>query len=857
MPARSLELQALACLLAGLPVVGAADPVPAQRVVVIGTRESLQSALAHKRDSASIVDSVVASDIARLPDLNASDAVQRVTGVQIVRDRGEGSVVSVRGLVQVETTLNGREVFTAGSGRTLDFADIASEMLAGIDVYKSSSADRLEGGIGGTIDLRTRRPFDFADAATVLGARAIHGGLVDRTAMQVSGLVSRRLRLDGGGELGLLANLALQQRDWREDQKSAGNPLQRSDLVAGQSVLVPNGTSETVSAGRRDRSAASLVLQWRPQPALEWHAEAHFAHLKTRQDSHQINVGTGTAFAPGSCELFPGTADVRRVTWIDAPFSVLSFARDTVDRTRQFALGGRWRTDPWTISGDLSHTKSFNHLFFSGPFFGGRVAQFTHDLSGRVPSTSVAGTDVLDPTNLNYTGLAYRTRPFTGDLLAARLDAQWRLEHGALERLSFGWRHARRRADNEPGLVFADAPLSGLSAADTPGRVQPLPYGRFLDGQGTNIGSFLTGDLDGARDAVGLRDAFGITQPIPSGSGALQRWRIAERSDALYGQADLEWLDGALVAQAGLRAVRTRSRAASAQTVQGSGQVEPIDSRDSATDWLPSLNLRYRPQPGLQWRAAASRTLTRVEFDRLSPSLTLLPNPVNADLNQGSAGNPALQPVRSRNLDLALEAYGAAGHAASATLFWKQVDGFIATFSEREVHDGVAYQVSRPYNSDPARVRGVELSHQRFLDFLPAPWRGLGWQVNYTHIDSRTFDRRANRELPLQNLSRHSANLIALYEQGDFSTRLAYNRRSRFLSGITNVVGIDPIAAYTRGYGWVDASAEWRVNPRLTLALEGSNLTRTLRRSDNGSPTRPASVWANDRQFALHLSARL
>jgi iron complex outermembrane receptor protein len=857
MPARAFVLPAIAGLLAGGPTVRAADPDPAQRVVVIGTRQSLQSAQAHKRDDASIVDSVVAADIARLPDVSASDAVQRVTGVQIVRDRGEGSVVSVRGLTQVETTLNGREVFTAGTGRTLDFADIAAEMLAAIDVYKSSAAHRVEGGLGGTIDLRTRRPFDFAGDALALGARAVHGELVDRGAAQASALVSRRLRLGAEGELGWLLNVALQDRAWREDQKSAGNPLQRSDLVPGQTVLAPNGTSETVSAGRRRRAAASAVLQWRPSAQLELLAEAHFARLETKQDSHQINVTAGTGFVPGSVTLFPGTTDLRGITWTDAPFSVLSFARDTLDRTRQFALGARWDAAPLTLSADLSYTKSFNHLFFSGPFFGGRVAQFSHDLAGRLPSTTVAGTDLLNPAALTYTGLAYRTRPFAGDLTAARVDAQWALDAGPVERLAIGWRHAMRRADNEPGLVFADAPLSGPSAADTPERVRPIPYGGFFGGRGSHIGPFLVGDLGGARDAIGLREAFGVTQPLPEGGSPLQRWRIDERSDAAYGQLDMQWLDGALTGQAGLRAVRTRAEVRGAQTVQGSGTIEPIEDSSRQTDWLPSASLRHRFAPGLQWRAAASRTVTRVDFDRLSPSLTLVPNPVNPALNQGSAGNPALRPVRARNLDLALEAYPSAAHSASLTLFWKQVDGFIANFSQPEVHDGATYQVSRPYNSDPAHVRGVELSHQRFLDFLPGAWRGLGWQVNYTRVDSRAFDRRAQRELPLQNLSRDSGNLVALYEHADFAARLAYNRRSRFLSGVSSIVGVGAVPAYTRGYGWLDASVDWRLSPQLSLTLEGSNLTRTLRSSYFGLPTRPQSALVNDRQFALRLSARL
>jgi iron complex outermembrane receptor protein len=854
---RSWVHQLLAGLAAGLPVVCASDPVPAQRVVVIGARESLQSALAVKRESPSIVDSVVASDIARLPDVNASDAVQRITGVQIVRDRGEGSVVSVRGLVQVETTLNGREVFTAGSGRTLDFADIASEMLAGIDVYKSSSADRVEGGIGGTIDLRTRRPFDFAGNAGALSARAIHGHLVDGGAAQLSGLLSRRMQLGGAGELGLLLNLALQNRSWREDQKSAGNPLLRNDLVPGLSVIAPNGTSETVSVGRRQRSAASMALQWRPSASLELLAEAHFARLETRQDSQQINVTAGTGFVPGSVTLFPGTSDVRSITWTDAPFSVLSFARDTVDRTRQFALGGHWDAAPVTVSADLSHTKSFNHLYFSGPFFGGRVAQFAHDLSGRVPTTRVSGTDLLEPSNLAYTGLAYRTRPFAGDLTAARLDVRWQLGDARIESVSAGWRHARRRADNEPGLVFADAPLTGLTAADTPGRVLPMPYAHFLDGRGTHIGRFLVGELDGARDAQGLRDAFGVTQPIPSGASPLTRWRVRETSDAVYGRVDFDAFDGALTGQAGLRLVRTHAATAGAQSVAGSGIVEAIAIDDRQTDALPSLELRYRPRPEWQLRAAASRSVTRVDFDRLSPSLSLVPNPVNPSLNQGSAGNPALEPVRSRNWDLALEAYPSTGHAASLTLFWKRIDGFIANLSQPEVHGGVLYQISRPYNSDPARVRGAEFSHQRFLDFLPGAWRGLGWQLNYTHVDSRTFDRRANRDLPLQNLSRHSGNLILLHEHGTLSTRFAYNRRGRFLSGVFSAAGVGIVEAHTRGYGWVDASLDWKINPALTLTLEGANLTRTLRSSYQGAPTRPQHAIVNDRQLALRLGVRL
>ena len=853
-PILSVVLGRMAGLVAGLPAFCAAEPTQLDTVVVTGTRESLESAQLIKRDNLGIVDSVVAAEIAKLPDLNVSDAVQRVPGVQIVRDRGEGSVVALRGLTQIETTLNGREVFTAGSGRTLDFADFAAETLAGIDVYKTSAANRIEGGIGGTIDLRTRRPFDFGGDANVLAVRAIHGDLASRTSGQASALVSRRAWLGTMGELGVLLNLALQNRSWREDQKSDGNPLVRNDLVPGTSVFAPNGTSETVSAGRRHRTTASLVLQWKPSDLLEVNAEAHIARLKTIQDSQQINVTAGSGFVPGSATLFPGTNDLRSITWTDAPFSVLSFARDTVDRTRQFALGARYAVEPFTLSGDASFTKSFNHLFFSGPFFGGRVAQFTQDLSGRVPATSVAGTDLLNPANLAYTGLAYRTRPFNGDLFATRLDALWERQNAVIERVAVGWRYARRRADNTPGLIFADAPLTGITAADTPGRVQPIPYADFLDGRATSIGSFLVGNLDGARDAAALREAFGVTQPIPSAAGPLGLWRIREQTHALYGMAEFKLPGWPLEGNAGLRAVHTSEAVNGAQTVVGSGVIEPVAIDSGHTDWLPSVNLRYRLDGSWLVRAAASRTITRVDFDQLTPSLTLVPNPVTPALNAGSAGNPALRAVKSRNVDVAIEQHGPKGQAAALTLFWKKVDGFIATFSQPEVHDGATYQVSRPYNSDPADVSGAELSYQRFFDFLPGAWRGLGAQANYTYVDSRTPDRRLGTDVALQNLSRHSGNLIALYELGPWSARLAYNWRSRFLSGVSSFVNVGAVPAYTRGYGWLDASFAYRVDARVTVAFEAGNLGGTLRRSYYGVPTRPQSAWVNDRQFAARIA---
>jgi iron complex outermembrane receptor protein len=855
-----------------LPMLADAAPATQQLepVLVVGTRASAESAAERKRRSADIVDGVLAEEIHRLPDLSVADALQRITGVQITRDRGEASVAAVRGLVQLETTLNGRELFTAGFGRALDYADLPSDMLAGIDVYKTSAASRIEGGLGGTVDLRTRRPFDFPAPTLAASARLLHGDLVGKQAGQASLLLARRMAL-GAGEGALLFNLALQDRAWREDAKGTGNPMLcsaratsgcRLDLVPGRDTVVPSSTSETTSYGRRRREAASLMLGWRPDASWDLYAEAHHAELQTRQDSLQLNAGpnfaAGSGFDAASVVLAPGSQDVQRITWTQVPVSILNFARDTVDRTRQLAAGGSWTADGLRVSADLSHTRSFNRLFFSGPTLAGTAARFTHDLSGRTPSTQVSGTDLTDPQSLRYASLAYRVRPLHGSLLAGRTDAEWRPSSGVLERLAVGWRHARREADNAPNLIFGDVAVPGIVLASThPDRVRSYPLGPFLDGHGQSIEPYLTDRLADARDAAALRAAFGITTPLPTAGGPLGVWRIRERTDAAYAEAGWALPAWRLDGQAGLRLVHTRANLTGSQSVPSGGGIAPIALATTTRDWLPSASLRWRPGGAWQWRAALSRTLTRPDFNLMSPSLTLTPNSINPQLNQGTAGNPALRPLRARNADLAAEADLGAGHSAAVTLFWKRVDGFVATLSQPETHDGQVYQVSRPYNADAGRVRGVELSYQRFLDFLPGAWRGLGLQANATLVSSRSHDRVLRAEVPLQNLSRRSANLVALYEQGPWSARLAWNWRSSFPSGTTQVAGLGAFQATTQGYGWLDASLRHRFANGLTWSVEGGNLLGTLRRSDFGTPTRPQGAWVNDRQLGTSLSLQL
>lgn len=547
-------------------------------IEVVGVRASLRSAQQIKRDKIEITDSIVAEDIHKLPDFSITDALQRVTGVQITRDRGDGNKVAIRGLTQMETTLNGREIFSVNDaenfGRSLNFAGIPAEAVSSINVYKSSSANHIEGGIGGLIDLRTHRPFDFKGKKVVGSAQGIYGDLVNDAGPQFSTLLSNRWKTPEWGEIGALFNFSWQQRNYREDKKDTGNPLARTDIIAGQTVFVNSGTSEYTNAGERERTGANLVLQWSPIPELELYAEGSYLNFETTEDTHQINVAvTGTTtFAAGTPTLFSGTNDLKSITWTNASMSELSFIRDTRDETKQAAIGGTWYGDALTLKTDLSYTHSINDLIFFGPFLSATAANFTQDLSTTIPSTSVTGTNLQDPANYALSGLAFINRPFEGEMYAAQFDGEYLLSSNFFESLSSGFRIVERNATNEPGQV-ADFSAGTLtpSAAAAQGLVTPYPYDYFPGSGVSSINNFLISNLDDARDIEAYRSAFGITTPLNLVANPVSLWNIDEQTIAGYFMTTFAASKLPVDGNAGLRVVHTHESVSGHQTVPAGG----------------------------------------------------------------------------------------------------------------------------------------------------------------------------------------------------------------------------------------------------------------------------------------------
>jgi len=757
--------------------------------VVVGQRMSLSTAQEIKRNKLEIVDSVVADDIDKLPDYSIAEAMQRITGVQMARDRGEGSAtqanysannarlspgITIRGLPMVETLFNGREVFTAGGGRTFNFADIPAEMVSAISVYKTSSAEHIEGGVGGLVDLRTRHPFDFAGREVIVKGGLMRGSLADETKPQLSLLASDRWET-GIGELGALVNLGYQKRSYREEYKDSA-----TTTVNGLSL--PSLWTQTTNVGERERLGASIILQWRPTDRLELYGEVHHAQFKTIENADQIFVtNTGAA---SNIVLFPGTNDAASVTWAGASVATLGASRDTLDRNTQIAVGGNWVGDALTLKADLSHTRSYNSLTYSSVFLSGATATgFTQNVSRSSPATMSFAT--VNPTFTAATPI-FAFVPFAGELTALQFDGEYQVSGKLLDALSAGIRYAERKADDGAGQLS-------------------------------------------------------LTNPA---SNALGTWKIEEKNQSAYVMAKLKMANIPLDGNLGVRVVRTEE---TQQGFQGTSNAnaQPLNFDRSDIDTLPSMNLRYELSKGLYLRGAASKTVTRPDFNQMSPSLTLNATPV---IPIGSAGNPDLHPIRADNYDIALEKYLNKTTSVYLTGFRKNVDGFISSVTNQETYGGITYNVTRPYNTGASKISGVEVGYQQFYDFLPGWLSGLGLQANYTYVDSDV----EHSSLPLAGLSQNSYNVIGMYEKGPVSVRVAYNWRDRYLTSI-----FSGIPVYMDAYGWLDASVGYRFTDKISLNIEGNNLLGTERHTYFDRKTRPQTTWNNDTQISAAVMVRL
>jgi len=887
----------LACAVSTIALVSAgqgyaqeAQQSGIETVVVTGVRASVKSALDIKKKSDQIVESIVAEDIGKLPDNNVIEALQHVTGVQISRNAAEANQLLIRGLPDIATLLNGREIFTS-TGRFVTLQDIPAELLARVDVEKSSRADDIEGGIAGLIDVRLHRPFDF-DGLEIAGtAHGTHSSLSGNTDGDGSVLVSDRWST-GIGDMGLLVDLSYRQDHYKEE--ILDNYID-TQLIGSPQFPVPGTTNPDGTAwvpltegaqsinGNRRRSAANISYQWAPNSNTDIYADFFYTGYRN-PNNVDFFVGLPWICANSlTATVFPGTNLVKTVT---GGCYDLTSDQSFVPKTDTFqtATGGTWRDGNLTLSTEFDYTDSrFDQTGFIldteyYPPPDGYTADFNYHNSG-TPYMNVTGVDLTDPSQFHIRQFYDQWVKQYGNEVDWRGDLHYDMDGSSFFKsfdagIRYVDRFAKNRADN-PGGLDCRADLEGaksspqypmiLAAANSPacymalsalrGGAAHVTQGSQFDGK-FGITQWTDADPNWLNHNIAYLRELYDQSPVgaPPPLDPTQSFDDREQSYAGYVKANFGFDLGSVPVDGniGLRVVDTEADMKGNQIVVDFTPPDiyafsyiPTASNKNTLDWLPSLNMRFSLQDDLFLRLAASQTVTHPTFAQLNPGLSLSAQ-TGTLLGSGSEGNPNLAPVKSDNVDLSLEYYFGPQNVLTGAVFYRDISGYIQIDNFPEAIGGITYNISSFVNAPEGHIDGVEVGYTQFFDFLPGLLSGLGAQANATFVDGN-----------FQNISKWSYNLIGIYEKGPVSLRLAYNWRDGFNVGPAPGGGQQPGTIFAKSQPWLDLSASYQLNDNITATLDATNLLNSDYQDYFGSPEFPRDTRRFDQTFVMGFRFKL
>ncbi|WP_041524114.1 TonB-dependent receptor [Gilvimarinus agarilyticus] len=611
---------ALVVALGSTQVAAQDDEMLLEEVVVTGIRASLDKAQDIKRDSMQVMDAIVAEDIGKLPDNNVVESLQRVSGVQVTdRGAGEASTVTIRGLNDVSTTLNGRTIFTA-SGRAQALADIPSTLVNQVDVIKSRSASQYENGIAGQINVHTFRPFDFDGPRVQLNARAIYQDQSEETDPNLSGLFSS-LWETGAGDFGALVNLSYASTSYRDQNVQAGAqvpymtenppagspfaPLERIrpedpgnvvaespiwqtgtqnglPIAAGSTMLI-NGTPteyylardaviQSDFTGERERQAANVVLQFAPNDSSEYTFEALYNGYHNESFNNLLFAFVDWHGDAGDFELYEGTNVIKSRT-VGNPYTFGS--GDITDQSTDsfmYALTGEWDfTDRLHVKSDLAYQDSEFETEFTAQRVEGVQHQVMADFDdvagftfGDNPATAgVDESDMTSPQRWTMAQFFDSGARNEGSAVTFTTDADYATGWDFLHTIDFGIRYDDRDAselsrDNPQNTTCTN--LVNEGRIDDISLCRPETY----DGMAHINSGFMDGEADTTTSwyapnghyVAANKEAFmDLYQLTPQ---ALRRtFDINEQNTALYvtGQFSVGNLEGEL----GFRSVNVQT----------------------------------------------------------------------------------------------------------------------------------------------------------------------------------------------------------------------------------------------------------------------------------------------------------
>ncbi|MDE1915479.1 MAG: TonB-dependent receptor [Sphingomonadales bacterium] len=718
----------------------AAEP---QAIVVTGLRASLDTSRGIKRASSGIVDAISTKDIGKLPDANLAESLQRITGVSIDRSGGEGAFITVRGFGPEFNTvlINGRQLATPtdpsqASGRAFSFDTLASELVSGVEVYKSSTARYQSGGVGSTVNIKTARPFDYKGrkfSATVDGN---YDGNSQKAAPDASFLFSDTF---ADGKFGVLISGSYQHRFDRLNQAQTDgwlvNPSIPADQVNGGkstvsssnpqgNIFIPQNFDTKVTREDRERIGGTLVLQYRPTDDVTLTADALYTKFTDKTDARSYGHWFTASNLTNVTTDANGTAiDLTQATGIATDFHDKKFDKRT--NTREFGFNVDWKITPnltanfdgtYSLAKEDPNNGQEAYLALLGYLTGSSRYQSdgsilpwqTETLPTFANPASPCGSAVTNsgtPANATTVGAG---QPMCQHVMLLR-------GYGTRDEVGQGRADFTYKGDNETGLVKANFGLyfssdrkdtalysnDGGTGCTTCGYNLPAPSSvpisifnagsGFLSGvSGSNRLPTQWQTFDGPTlfSAITAQQGPGFTFAPPLVNDTIVKERvigsyletefkgtIADRPIALVAGVRFE---DTLTKVNGLATAYTALvKLANDQTQYGStssGTTRTL-GQTHYLDILPNLAIKYQPTEELTIRFAASQTITRPTLEQLSPVTTLLTlRPGNF---AASRGNPDLKPFKSSNLDLSVEYYYAPSSYVSLGGYLKSVNNFI------------------------------------------------------------------------------------------------------------------------------------------------------------------------------------
>jgi len=872
-----------------LPVYAADSAI--EEVIVTGIRASLQKAIDTKRESNTIVDAISAEDVGKFPDKNVAEALQRVPGVVINREFGEGERVSLRGTAPnlTRTLLNGHGLATAdwfildqlSATRSFNYLILPSDVIGQVNVFKSPQADFEEGGIGGTINVITRNPLDLEAFSLQGSIQDAYTDMSSNSDPQGSLLFSWK---NQDSTFGVLAAAIYQERHIRRDGIET---LGYFDIDAGGpgTTTAPSLIGSALFEQDRIRKGGNIAVQWEPSESLSFNLTGLYSVFDADNvnrnyltfGSRALDTGgtltnpviQGDTVVAGTITSNPNNANSRA-----AVYDV--FFRDAVAKTYSVDLDTKVvPNDNWTLHFQVGYTAAEGDTK-SQPFVEfAQQGSFDFDLRGGTPKVNFKGINPLNPNDLMLDFASLNKTTNDDNEAYGYADAEVKLDIGFLKSLKFGIKTTDHERDSGSIGTLFGAFVSPLLSTACGGPCTPASFA-----SGTNTPS----DFLGFSGPGGVKQYFDVSQDAVTGilfgvPGAVSNRVIRPNEnfgveEKTYGTFVMGNLSGEKWrGNVGVRAVRTeqesRGNAIFTGGTAGPGSIAnpfgayiPVKVDRDYTDVLPSANLAFDLTDQLVLKVGAAKTIARPDFTDVVPRVNL-----NETVLSGTAGDPNIDPFRAKQFDASLEWYPAPNTAVAFALFYKDIKSFITDAPVQQIFPVVtaqpntsrctfvsnngtpipgddlyncSFDINKRSNGGGGDIKGLEISGT-------APvYGGFGVQANFTYSDAE-----ADSGDPIPGNSRRSYNVAAFYEDSRVSTRLAYTYRSQFFVTFDRATPLNQTEIES-----LDASFLYNINTSWALTVDAVNLTNDKIRQFAGQEFRSRAIYENGRIYYAGVRAK-